>query len=118
MTPSKQIDTYISNQPEWQGKILSTLRKTILAANSGIEETWKWDVPVFVYKKMLCAISAHREHVKINFFQGAELPDQSHFNNGFTSKKHRAIDYGEGDSVDTEVIKELVQDSVEYNQKK
>jgi hypothetical protein len=111
-----KVDEYISSQDPWKSEILTTLRNVIHEADSEIVEDWKWDVPVFVHGKMVCAISTFKEHVKINFFKGAKLSDPHKlFNNGFDSKQHRSIDFKEGDNVKEKELRELVEEAVELS---
>ena len=42
MNPSEQIDQLIAGLADWRGQTLASLRKAILAADSGIVEEWKW----------------------------------------------------------------------------
>jgi hypothetical protein len=111
-----KVDEYINSQDPWKSELLTTLRNVIHDADPEIVEEWKWDVPVFVHKTMICAISSFKEHVKINFFKGAKLSD-SHklFNNGFDSKQHRSIDFKEGDKVKEKELKELIKEAVDLN---
>lgn len=112
------IDNQISSIADWRGELLSKLRETIHSADPEIVEEFKWDVPVFTHNGMVCAISAFKDHVKINFFKGAFLKDTDKlFNNGFTSKQHRSIDFFEGDKINESKLKELIQEAVKFNQK-
>jgi hypothetical protein len=111
-----QVDAYIKNQDQWKSEILATLRNVIHEADPDIVEDWKWEVPVFVHKTMVCAISSFKEHVKINFFKGAKLSDPHKlFNNGFDSKQHRSIDFKEGDSVPEKELKDIIKEAMELN---
>jgi hypothetical protein len=108
-----KVDNYIKNQEAWKGELLTRLRSSIHNADPEIVEEWKWDVPVFVHGKMVCAISSFKEHVKINFFSGAKLSDPHKlFNNGFDSKQHRSIDFKEGDTIKEQELKELIKEAV------
>lgn len=119
MDASKQIDMYVKEFADWRGDVLFSLRKIILSADSAIVEEWKWDVPVFTKNGMVCAISGFKDHVKINFFKGANLPDPLNlFNNGFTSKAHRSIDFKNGDTINVSALKKLVREAISLNGKK
>jgi hypothetical protein len=113
---TQQIKKYIADLNDWRGKKLASLRKLILSADSEIKEEWKWDVPVFTKNGMVCAISAFKDHVKINFFKGAKLSDPHKLlNNGFTSKQHRAIDFSEDTEIDEGKLRDLVKEAVGLN---
>lgn len=118
MTPSELIDKQIKETGGWRGDMMSQLRKLIHEADPEIQEEWKWEVGVYTHKGMVCAVSAFKDHVKINFFKGAELEDPDKlFNNGFTSKKHRSIDSSEGDNVNDSALKDLIRSAVTLNKK-
>lgn len=114
MNPSKQIDQRVSEFDNWKGTVFSQLRKTILSVDPEIEESWKWDTAVWLYKgKLVCAVGVFKESVKLNFFQGAALPDPNKlFNAGLEAKKTRAIDFREGDNVNKEGIENLLKSAL------
>lgn len=119
MTPSQQIDLQIKSEPGWKGNILQKLRDLIHKAEHEIVEEWKWDTAVFARNGMVCAVSPFKEHVKINFFKGAQITDSSKlFNNGFESKNHRSVDFTEESKVNEEGIIDLVRQAVLLNSKK
>ena len=71
---------------------------------------------VFTHKGMVCALAGFKDHVKINFFQGAALADpQGLFNSGLDAKKTRAIDIHEGDSVNEPALRDLIRAAVAQN---
>src|SRR5688500_15657818 len=107
--PSARIDAYIAGLPGWQRDMASRLRAVVHDADPDIAEDWKWDTPVFTRRGQVCAIGVFKDHVKVNFFKGASLPDpRGLFNAGLEAKNSRAIDFGEGDSIDEAGLQELV----------
>jgi hypothetical protein len=115
MTPSEKIDLQIAKITDWRADVMRSFRKLILDTQPNMVEDWKWDTGVWMYnKKLICAFSAFKNHVKFNFFNGADLKD-SHklFNNGFDSKKHRSIDISEGQKIDEKKLSELIQEAVD-----
>ncbi len=42
LTPSERIDALIAGIADWRGKTFADLRQTILDAQAGIVEEWKW----------------------------------------------------------------------------
>jgi hypothetical protein len=120
MTPSEQIDQLIAATPDWRGKTLAQVRKTILAADPAIVEEWKWmGSPVWSRDGMIAVGNAHKDKVKLTFSHGASLPDPDKlFNNGFNGKVWRAIDLFEGDKIDETALKTLVRAAIAFNQSK
>lgn len=109
MTPSEQIDQQIANLTDWRGILFTELRQLIHRADPGIVEDWKWNTAVFTKNGNICALGAFKDHLKINFFKGASLPDPHNlFNAGLEAKGSRAIDFYEGDKIDEEALLSLI----------
>ena len=86
---------------------------------SGVERAWKWNTPVWSYKGNAVAACAFKDHVKINFFNGASLTDVSgFFNAGLDAKTTRAIDLYEDDVLDEAAFIELVRAAISHNRTK
>lgn len=107
---SQTIDKYLESLEGWKKDNLVMFRKLVHQVVPDVEETWKWDVPVFLNNgKMFCAMSAFAKHTKFNFFTGAKLNDKDKlFNNGLESKQHRSLDMFEGDTIDQTKLGELL----------
>jgi hypothetical protein len=118
MNPSERIDLLIDGLTDWRGKTLASVRKTILEADREIIEEWKWmGSPVWSHDGIIAVGNAHKDKVKLTFSHGASLPDpDTIFNAGFAGNTWRAIDFFEGDKVNTRALKTLVRAAVEYNQ--
>ena len=116
LPPSQLITNQIEELADWRGNTLAQLRKLILAAAPDITEEWKWGTPVWSLKGNVVAIGAFKDHLKINFFKGASLPDPHNlFNAGLDAKATRAIDLHEGDKLNEAALKELVRAAVALN---
>jgi hypothetical protein len=116
MNASERITNYIDELADWRGKVLGQLRKLVREAAPEVIEEWKWNTPVWSQDGNIVAIGAFRDHVKINFFNGALLHD-SHglFNAGLEAKTSRGIDIHEGDRINAAAIKDLVRAAVALN---
>jgi len=116
MKPSELIDKQIAGLPDWRGKTIAKLRKIINDSDPGITEEWKWDTAVWSHDGLVVAVGAFKGNVKMNFFQGASLPDPHKlFNAGLDAKKTRAIDFHEDDKMNEPALKELVRAAVARN---
>jgi hypothetical protein len=120
MNPSERIDQLITGLDDWRGRMLASVRKSILAADSEIIEEWKWmGSPVWSRDGMIAVGNAHKDKVKLTFSHGASLPDPDKlFNAGLEGKVWRAIDLFEGDKVNERALKNLVRAAIDYNQAK
>ena len=87
------LDDFFANLPgDWRGDRIMYMRQLVLTVFPQLKESFKWGVPVYSAKKLVLAMSTFEDHVKINFFEGASLPDpHGLFNSGLDSKKHRGI---------------------------
>jgi len=115
-SPSQLIDARIDELGGWRGEMLGRLRALIKAADPGVVEEWKWDVPVWSHDGLICTGEAYKSVVKTTFAKGASLSDPSHlFNSSLTGNTRRAIDFHEGDKIDAKAFKDLIRGAVKLN---
>ena len=118
-TPSEQIDKQIADLDDWRGERMAALRKLINQADANLKEDWKWDTPVWTAKGNVLALGAFKDHLKINFFKGATLPDPKRlFNAGLDAKATRSIDLRENDPIDEQALRDLIRAAVNANAKR
>lgn len=114
---SQLITKQIAELGGWRGKLLAQLRQLILEADPDITEEWKWGTAVWAHNGLVCSVGAFKDHLKLNFFQGAALKDpKGLFNAGLEAKATRAIDFAEGDKMDAPALKALIRGAVAQNQ--
>ncbi len=118
MNASERIDQLIAGLTDWRGKTFAELRATILEADPGILEEWKWmGSPVWSRDGVIAVANAHKGKVKVTFMHGAALPDPDKlFNAGLEGNARRAIDFFESDKIDARALKNLVRAAIAYNQ--
>jgi len=115
-SPSELIDARIEELGDWRGKMLSRLRAVIKAADPEVVEEWKWSVPVWSHKGLICTGETYKKVVKMTFAKGASLPDPTGlFNSSLEGNVRRAIDFHEGDKPDEKALKALVRAAVALN---
>ncbi len=116
MSGSEQIDKYVAELRTWQADFVSLFHKLLLGVNPKLKEEWKWNTPIWTGKRMICAASGFKTHVKFNFFHGSEFANKTKlFNAGFDSKNHRSIDLREGEKIDHAALKELIKVAMEFD---
>ena len=116
MDPSELIDQQIAGLPGWRGQMFAKLRSLINETDPNLKEDWKWSTAVWTYNGSVCAIGPFKDHLKINFFKGASLPDpHGLFNAGLEAKTSRAIDLYQGDTVDETALKDLIRAAMFQN---
>jgi hypothetical protein len=118
MNPSERIDELIAKLPDWRGKTLASIRKSILEADRKIIEEWKWmGSPVWSHEGIIAVATALKDKVKLTFSHGASLADTDKlFNAALEGNTWRAIDFFEGDKINERALKNLVRAAVDYNQ--
>lgn len=113
---SKLIDKEITETTDWRGPIYKRLRELIHEADPKIAEEWKWNCAVFTHNGLICAVSPFKQHVGVNFFKGAQLPDPDKlFNSGLDAKTMRTIKFQEGDKINEAAFKEKIKMAIKLN---
>ena len=93
------------------------MRSLILESDPEMVEEWKWmGKPVWSHNGIVCTGETYTKVVKLTFAKGASLPDPTRlFNASLDGNTRRAIDIGEGASVDAGAFKALVNAAVAHN---
>ena len=116
---AQKITNQIAELADWRGARLGRLRQLILDVDPTLLEEWKWETPVWSRGGNVVAAGVFKDHVKLNFFKGAALPDpHGLFNAGLEAKATRAIDIHEGDTLDEPALRELIRAAVAQNSSK
>ena len=123
MTGPQLIDERIRALDGWRAEALAELRRLIHEADPDIAEECKWikpsnplGVPVWSHAGIICTGEVYKQVVKLTFARGARLADpRGLFNSSLDGNTRRAIDIREGEMLDTEAFKTLVQAAVAEN---
>jgi hypothetical protein len=116
-SPSQQIDAHIQHLNDWRGETLARVRALIRQAVPDVVEAVKWrGVPVWEKAGILCTGETYKAVVKLTFPKGASLDDPSRlFNASLEGNTRRTIDLREGEALDEEVFKTLIQAAAALN---
>ncbi len=121
-SPAQLIEERISELDDWRGATLSRVRDLIRQADPEVVEEWKWKkatnpgVPVWSHDGIICTGETYKNVVKLTFAKGASLPDPARlFNSSLEGNTRRAIDIHEGEKIDEDAFRELVQAAVALN---
>ena len=119
-SPSRLIDARFEELGDWRGAMLGRIRAVIKEADPNVIEEWKWrGVPVWSHDGIICTGETYKAVVKMTFAKGASLEDPARlFNASLDGNTRRAIDFREGDKIDTEALKALIRAAVALNQSK
>lgn len=73
-----RVTEYIEKSAPFAHEILDFLRETVHTYCPEIEETIKWNFPVFIYKgKILCNMAAFKNHCSFGFWLGDHMKTTS-----------------------------------------
>ena len=116
-SPSQRIDAKIAELADWRGNTLGQVRALIRQAEPDVVEEWKWrGVPVWSRHGIICTGETYKNIVKLTFAKGASLEDPSAlFNASLEGNTRRAIDLHEGDAIDPDAFKSLIDAAVALN---
>lgn len=110
------IDARIVELGGWRGDLLARLRALVHEALPEVVEEWKWRTPVWSQNGIVCTGEAYKSVVKMTFAKGAQLADPAQlFNSSLEGNVRRAIDFREGDAVDTKALKALLRAAADLN---
>ena len=123
MTASHLIDERIRSLGGWRAETLAKVRRLIHEADPDILEECKWikpsnplGVPVWSHAGIVCTGEAYKQVVKLTFARGASLKDpRGLFNSSLEGNTRRAIDIREGEVLDAEAFKALIQAALAEN---
>jgi hypothetical protein len=116
-SPSRLIDARIEELGDWRGQTLARVRALIKEADPDVVEEWKWrGVPVWSHDGIICTGETYKSVVKMTFAKGASLKDPQYlFNSSLEGNTRRAIDFHEGEKIDTKALKALIRAAVDLN---
>ena len=119
-SPSQLIDERIKELGDWRGEMLGRLRALVKQADPEVVEEWKWrGVPTWYHDGIICTGETYKAVVKMTFAKGASLSDPSGlFNSSLEGNTRRAIDFAEGEKVNTKALKDLIRAAVALNESK
>lgn len=117
---SRRIDERIGSLGDWRAETLAEVRRLIHEAVPDITEEWKWiGTPVWSHAGNVCTGETYQRVVKLTFPRGAAVHDpHGLFNASLGGNTRRAIDIHQGESLDAEAFKTLIQTAVAENLKK
>lgn len=69
---ANKVDDYLAGLAGWQAEVAAALRRAILAAG-GVTEDFKWGHPVYEAGGPVCLFKAHKDHVTLGFWRGADM---------------------------------------------
>ena len=108
------IETYLDTLEQQQRLLVIALRELILASAPAsapaFTEAIKWHQPTYSINKNICSLAAHKNHVNLQIFRGAELPAVALLSG--TGKAMRHLKFCTTDDIDAEKVGLIIQQAV------
>lgn len=111
------IDQKIAKLGDWRGATLSKVRALIHEAVPDVVEEVKWmGTPVWSSNGIICTGETYKAAVKLTFLKGAAVSDPTGiFNSSLEGNARRAIDIHEGEVLNAQAFKKLIQAAAALN---
>jgi hypothetical protein len=110
----KTVDGYVAALAGWQAEVVSELRKIVRAAAPKATESIKWAQPVYDYNGPFVWIKAHKSHVNIGFWRGAQLTDPKGLLEG-DGDRMRHLKIASPEDINRTALKSFVREAVKLN---
>jgi hypothetical protein len=105
--PDPRIDAWLREQSKDQRDLCKAARELLGTALPAAREDVKWGFPTWVGNGNIVAIAPYADHVNLQFYQGASLPDPGRNLEG-TGKALRHVKLHHAKDLKTPAVKALV----------
>ncbi|MFJ7827749.1 DUF1801 domain-containing protein [Psychrobacillus sp. NPDC096623] len=112
-----EVDQFILGLPEDIQSISNALREIILDTSPDLVEEYKWSMPNYSYKGLVCYLQTAKKHVNLGFQKGKELvgTDINNLLQG-SGKSMRHIKITKLEEIQAEVFRSLIQAAITLNE--
>ncbi len=110
MNTTEKIQNYLRKGKAWQTESLLALHALIHEAYPKVEETWKWNSPVYAKNgKNICSLGCFASHLSLTFFHGHLLEDPHRlFRSSTDAKKLRSFVLRQDDSLPFDALRDML----------
>ena len=112
-----EVDQFIEGLPVEIQEITLALRNILLDASEEMMEEYKWSMPNYSYKGLVCYLQTAKKHVKLGFHKGSLLQEGA--GKGLlegTGKTMRYITLKKMEDLQPEVFTRLILSAMELNE--
>jgi len=106
------LDQYLKTIPPAHHELVQMLDSIISQAMPSLTSSLKWGNLTYSAVKNVCAIVTHKQHVNLQFFQGAHLDDPQKVLTG-TGKDMRHLRVAQVDDVDAAYVRLLLDQAID-----
>jgi hypothetical protein len=110
-----RVAGYFAQTDSAQTELLMACRELIFQTLPEIKEVWKWNVPTYGLKKLICYLRKTKTHVTFGFYNGSALNDNYGKLFGGDNPTMRHLKLRGFEDFDTELIAGLLRQSAEIN---
>ncbi len=112
-----QVTASIDAFPGWQSTRAARIRELVHEAEPEIlEEARYGNRPYFLYRGVVCALQATKDHLNVFLYDGGLAPDpHGIITDGFGNETGRQIKLYEGDALDDRAFVELIRAIADMN---
>ena len=112
-----EVDQFIEGLPKEIKEITLALRSILLDASEEIVEEYKWSMPNYSYKGLVCYLQTAKKHVKLGFHKGNQLQEGAGKDllEG-TGKTMRYITLKKMEDLQPEIFTRLILSAMELNE--
>ena len=113
----REVDQFILDLPEDIQNITSALREIILNSSTDLVEEYKWSMPNYSYKGLVCYLQTAKKHVNLGFQKGNELveKDRNNLLQG-SGKNMRHIRVTKVEEIQIEAFSSLIKEAIALNE--
>lgn len=111
---TKTVQSYVDGLNGWQAVLAAELRDLFLAGGR-LEEQFKWGHPLYAAHGPVCLFKAHKAHVTLGFWRGADMRDVDERLEPGGSFRMAFIKLVENAPLDAERVRQLVARGIELN---
>lgn len=112
-TPTRDPETWLDMAPAFSQAMARQVRTWIQRWEPDLSEAIKWHMLCFSGRKLVCGLSACKQHLGITFFRGTELRDlTSLFTQGESNTSILSIRVTSLDQLDAQALRRLLHAAV------
>lgn len=104
------VESYITSVDSKLQPIVVMLRELIRNVSGELKEELKWNVPTYSMNKNICSIMAHKKHVNLQIFRGAELENTEALLG--TGKAMRHLKFETMNDVEVATVSEIIKQAL------
>lgn len=114
---NEEVTRLIQELPENIQEMMTALRKLILGVSPKLIEEYKWSMPNYSHKGLVCYLQPSKKHVNFGFQRGNELEEKDkHQILQGSGKTMRHIRINKMEDIQPESFSALIQEAMQLNE--